>query len=246
MPATRARARSSTTLSPFELSVLADFFPAAAPLAARACPSYPPGRQCNSKGLTPLGAYLIRRLIANHMLIEVDHLSEKARDRVLEIAERHDYPLVSSHNGTGGPGPRRSCGGLYGSAASRPRPPTRARARGEDPRAPRAIRSRGRYFGVGLGTDTGGFSALPGPRDDAASDPLPTRSAPTSARSSFNRQRTGERIFDLNTDGVAHYGLFADLLADMQRQPGGDRALRSLFRSAEAYLRMWRRAAVGR
>jgi hypothetical protein len=41
---------------------------------------------------------------------------------------------------------------------------------------------------------------------------------------------------------VAHYGLFADLLADTQRQAGGERALGLLARSAEAYLRTWRRA----
>ena len=47
----------------------------------------------------------------------------------------------------------------------------------------------------------------------------------------FGRQRTGERVFDLNADGVAHYGLFADLLADVQRHAGGPRALGLLFRS---------------
>jgi hypothetical protein len=40
---------------------------------------------------------------------------------------------------------------------------------------------------------------------------------------------------------VRHYGLFADLIADMQQQDGGNRALRPLFQSAEAYLRMWER-----
>ena len=35
----------------------------------------------------------------------------------------------------------------------------------------------------------------------------------------FTRQHSGDRFFDLNTDGVAHYGLFADLLAEMQRGP---------------------------
>jgi hypothetical protein len=33
--------------------------------------------------------------------------------------------------------------------------------------------------------------------------------------------------------------MFADLLADVQRQPKGRRAMSSLFRSAEAYLRTW-------
>ena len=55
-------------------------------------------------------------------------------------------------------------------------------------------------------------------------------------------QRSVLRVYDLNTDGVAHYGLFADLIADMQRQQTTRRALRPLFHSAEAYLEMWQRA----
>jgi hypothetical protein len=57
----------------------------------------------------------------------------------------------------------------------------------------------------------------------------------------LQRERSGSRTFDLNADGVAHYGLIPDLLADMQ-QHGGTGQLRSLFRSAEAYLRMWQLA----
>ena len=56
---------------------------------------------------------------------------------------------------------------------------------------------------------------------------------------SFTQQQTGERTFDYSTDGVAHYGLLPDLLADMARKPDGGRATDLLFRSAEAYLRMW-------
>ena len=83
--------------------------------------------------------------------------------------------------------------------------------------------------------------SLPGPREDGG---LALRYPFTSydGRVEFKRQRTGERTFDLNRDGVAHYGLFADLIADMERQPRGETALRSLFGSAEAYLRMWERA----
>jgi hypothetical protein len=61
----------------------------------------------------------------------------------------------------------------------------------------------------------------------------------------FERQVTGERTFDLNSDGVAHYGLFADLIADVQQTPGSERPLRQLFRGAEAYLQMWERARAG-
>jgi membrane dipeptidase (peptidase family M19) len=90
------------TLSPAALGILAQLFPATKELAAQGMPTYPAGRRCNARGLTPLGEHLVRRLMARHMLIEVDHLSERARERVLTLAGRAHYPLVSSHNGTGG------------------------------------------------------------------------------------------------------------------------------------------------
>jgi hypothetical protein len=55
----------------------------------------------------------------------------------------------------------------------------------------------------------------------------------------FDRQVSGQRVYDMNTDGVAHYGLFPDYLADIQQQPGGKKALDIIFRSAEAYLQRW-------
>jgi microsomal dipeptidase-like Zn-dependent dipeptidase len=229
------------SLSPVELSVLSSFFPAAAPLAQSPFPEYPAGRQCNANGLTPLGAYLIKRLMANHMLIEVDHMSEWAREAVLRIAKRRHYPLVSGHTGTGGAWTTRQLKLLYrlgGLAAATPDQAPALAAKIESFRQDRAKRG---YFAVGLGTDTGGFADLPGPRPDAAQSPLAYPFRAFQGNVVFQRQRTGQRTFDLNSDGVAHYGLIADLLADVQ-QHGGTPALRSLFRSAEAYLRMWQLA----
>ena len=62
----------------------------------------------------------------------------------------------------------------------------------------------------------------------------------------FDRQRTGQRTFDLNTDGVAHYGLLRDLLQKVREQPRGEEALRTLFGSAEAYVRTWERTGIDR
>jgi microsomal dipeptidase-like Zn-dependent dipeptidase len=234
-----------TTLSPVELTVLASFFPATQALAAEGMPEFPPGRQCNSKGLTKLGAYFIRRLIANHMLIDVDHLSELARERVLAIADKHDYPLVSSHTDTGGlwtPPELRLLYRLGGLATARP---AQAPELSQGIDRLRQYRSRSHYFGVPLGTDTGGFADLPAPRPDAAQRPLAYPFDSYDGRVTFDRQVTGERTFDLNTDGVAHYGLFADLIADVQQTPGSERPMRQLFRGAEAYLQMWERAEAG-
>ena len=228
------------TLSKGELGVLANFFPAAKPLAQAGMPTYPPSAQCNAKGLTPLGAYLIRRLMANHMLIEADHMSEWARESVLKMAKAHRYPLVSSHTGTGGvwtPEQLRELYNLGGMAAARPDTASELAAKISELKT---YRSKRHYFGVGLGTDTGGFSSLPGARADASQAPLtyPFRSYCKVTRVNFQPEQSGNRGFDLNTDGVAHYGLIPDLVADMQ-QRAGRAALRPLFRSAEAYLRMW-------
>ena len=197
---------------------------------------------CNAKGLTDLGRYLIERMMDKGMLIEADHLSQLARAEVLAIAAERDYPLVSSHTNTGGEWTPAQLDALYahgGLAAATPETaPLMARKLNDL----RAGSGAGRRAGVALGSDTGGFAALPGPRADAAKAPLryPFRSFDGAVR--FKRQRTGARTYDLNADGVAHYGLFADLLADVARQHGGRPALRTLFRSAEDYLAMWERA----
>ncbi|HEX3316417.1 MAG TPA: membrane dipeptidase, partial [Solirubrobacteraceae bacterium] len=151
------------TLTQGELRVLAGFFPGTSAIADEGMPAYPPGRQCNAGGLTPLGRHLVRRMMGLHMLIEVDHLSERARATVLRMAEAARYPLVSSHTDTGGTWTTRDLRRLYavgGFATARP-----------DTSAPLATRilqlARLAPGGVGLGTDTGGFAALPGPRPDA-------------------------------------------------------------------------------
>jgi microsomal dipeptidase-like Zn-dependent dipeptidase len=234
------------TLSLPILQFLVQYFPAASPVLDTPIPSYPSGPQCNARGLTKLGRYLIRRLIANHMLIEVDHLSEKARETVLSMAAKHHYPLVSSHTGTGGEWSGSELRRLYALGGFATATPDQSPQLAQRILALRRYRSADHYFGVGLGTDTGGFSALPGPRADAGANPLRYPFRSYDGRVKFSRERTGQRVFDLNTDGVAHYGLFADLLADMEQQSHGKAALRVFFRSAEAYLRTWQLAAAHR
>jgi microsomal dipeptidase-like Zn-dependent dipeptidase len=232
-----------TTLSQALLKALASFFPAAGSIADAPMPTYPSGLQCNADGLTGLGRYLIGRMMAEHMLIEVDHLSERARDTVLAIAAKAHYPLISSHNGTGGewtPSELRRLYRLGGFAAVTP---------DLAPALAQKILAMARYAspahgftGIGLGTDTNGFSSLPGPRPGARAHPLRYPFASYDGSVTFTRERTGTRPFDLNRDGVAHYGLIADLIADMQHTSAGRRALPLLFNSAEAYVDTWQRA----
>ena len=60
-------------------------------------------------------------------------------------------------------------------------------------------------------------------------------------RGDVRRQRSGAREFDINKDGVAHYGLYPDWVEDL-RKIAGDQIVEDMSRGAEAYLQMWERA----
>jgi microsomal dipeptidase-like Zn-dependent dipeptidase len=235
------------TLSQPLLQFLSTFFPATKPIASQPMPTYPPGNQCNTDGLTDLGRFMIDQMIKQHMLIEVDHLSERARDAVLEIAARAHYAgVISGHNGTGGSWTTAEVIKLYRLGGFAAVTPDQAPALVAKILAMSRYHPGSRFFGVGIGTDTGGFASLPGPRSNATTRPLRYPFKSYDGNVTFSRERTGKRAFDLNRDGVAHYGLVADLLADMRQAPGGRKALALLFGSAEAYLETWQRAVAHR
>src|SRR3954470_7620254 len=138
------------------------------PFMTGACPEPGQGDSCNDMGLTDLGAYLVQRLMDSHMLIEMDHLSEKARLAVLALAEARRYPgLISSHTNTGGFWTDSDLERLYalgGFATARPDTPAKLAALID---AYRRFDKPDRFLGVGIGSDTGGFNALPEPAPDA-------------------------------------------------------------------------------
>jgi len=59
-----------------------------------------------------------------------------------------------------------------------------------------------------------------------------------------NRQTAGQRTWDINTDGVAQYGLYPDWIQDLAKVAGSEgRAITDdMSRGPEAYLQMWERA----
>ena len=206
-----------------------------------AVPSYPPGPHCNAKGLTDLGAYVVRQLAARGMIIETDHLGAKMKNQVLDIVEELDYPVVSGHYHAGGissPTQHRRILALGGIAA--PIKP-RADAYPALVRDLQQLQSPEHYFGVPMSTDSGGIASLPGaPREGEVRIEYPFSSY--DGQVLFERQVTGQRVFDYNEEGVAHYGLFAEWIHALSQTEDGAHAMEQLFRSAEAYLRMWERA----
>jgi hypothetical protein len=100
----------------------------------------------------------------------------------------------------------------------------------QDPRFLRAI---------GWGADMNGFGAQGPPRHGDNPVHYPFKSF--DGRVTFERQRTGTRVFDINDLGVAHYGMYPDWVEDL-RQIAGQKIVDDLSQGAEAYLEMWERA----
>lgn len=55
------------------------------------------GGHANARGLNEFGVILLDELMARGMIIDIDHMSEKATDTTLDLAENRRYPLICSH-----------------------------------------------------------------------------------------------------------------------------------------------------
>jgi hypothetical protein len=84
-----------------------------------------------------------------------------------------------------------------------------------------------------------GFGAQGPPRNGPNPVRYPFKSF--DGKVTIEQQRSGQRVYDINVDGVAHYGLYPDWVEDLRRQ-AGQAIVDDLGRGAEAYLQMWERA----
>jgi microsomal dipeptidase-like Zn-dependent dipeptidase len=201
-------------------------------------PVYTEGPQCNARGLTPLGEHLVRRMIEKRMIIDPDHLSVAARNGVLALLEAAGYSgVVSSHSwSTPDAYPRiYALGGFITPYAGS------SRSFVQEWRRLKPQRSKRHYFGFGYGADMNGFGAQGGPRNHRGVNPVRYPFTSFDGGVTLDRQRSGRRVFDINEDGVAHYGLYPDWVEDL-RMIAGDEIVEDMARGAEAYLQMWERA----
>ncbi|MCD9877641.1 galactose-binding domain-containing protein [Streptomyces guryensis] len=197
-------------------------------------PAYDSDAQCNKRGLTDLGAYAVRGMMKRKMMLEIDHMSVKAVGQALDILESESYPgVISSHSWMDLNWTERvySLGGfvaqyMHGS-------------QGFVAEAARTKALRDKYHvGYGYGTDFNGIGDHPAPRGADAPNKViyPFRSA--DGGSVIDRQTTGERTFDFNTDGAADVGMIPDWIEDI-RLNGGQGVVNDLMRGAESYLGTW-------
>jgi hypothetical protein len=98
-------------------------------------------------------------------------------------------------------------------------------------------------FGIGYGADMNGFGAQGGPRGADVPNPV-TYPFEGFGGVTIDQQVSGERVYDINVDGVAHYGLYPDWIEDIQKVAGddADALMADMVRGPEAYLQTWERA----
>ncbi len=260
----------------------------------------------NSIGLTKTGEWLIRKLIDKKYVIEVDHMSDKALNAVLDILWEEKYPgIIASHTrllDLFEQDPDRcweqmdiprmikimQLGGIispmlwetmekhqqcaadylqYMIALSDQGTATVGYPDFAD-RGYQAYNDGNPYgvpttwynqngdagddliLGIPFGTDVNGACFLPyfdnceGVFDEVDYDSFdglyPGLYAPGVASVKIDRQTTGNRTFDINNDGVAHYGLIPDMIERLAKTEGIINT-DALFSSAEAYIRMFER-----
>ena len=207
-------------------------------LAAGQIPVYPAPPQCNALGLTSIGAHLIRKMIAQHVIVELDHMDVKTAADALGILQNHHYSGVISAHSWDDPHANAQIYKLGGFVT--PIAGASPQAFIDQWKATLKVRDSRFYSGAGFGygADMNGL----------AEESQPTSGHPISypfnsydGHVSFGREQWGQRVFDLNKDGVANYGLFPDWIQELQTLAG--RAIvGDMFHGAEAYLEMWERA----
>ena len=204
-------------------------------------PAYPPAPICNPRGLTSLGEHILTKMIDLGMIIETDHMSVRARAEALTLLEAAGYSgLITSHS-WGDDGSQVRLQQLGGVVAPYARDAT---TYVETWQQARATQDPDFLFGVGYGSDNNGLGAQPGPRAGATANPVTYPYTTFDGGTTMDRQQSGTRVYDVNVDGVAHYGMFPDYIEDL-RMIAGDQIVDDMANGAEAYLQMWERAVAG-
>jgi hypothetical protein len=203
-----------------------------------ALPLYGSPHHCNILGLTDLGSYTIKGMAKRHMIFDPDHMSVKARKTSLDVIDRLHYPgVVSSHSwSTPDAYPRiykeqgfitPYAGDSGGFVAKWKRHLTWANPK--------------EYWGFGFGSDINGLGAQGNPRPNAAKSHPVTYPFTALGGVKVYKQQSGTRVYDINKDGVAQYGLYPDWIQDLKMQ-AGPAIVKDMARGPEAYLQTWERA----
>ena len=206
------------------------------------------GDFCQNATLTSAGETLLMGMIERGMIIELDHLPKWSYVRAFELLVEYDYPAAGTHG-------RHWDGRLYALGGVSTAGPGRCQ-NADDPGSTLrgylglvALKEQmGGYPSLPIGLDLNGFAHAPRPRfgDNGCGNEQPNPIAyPFDSYAgdvTFTEPWVGDRALDFNTEGLVHIGLLPEFLQDARMDALDDADLEPLFRSAEAYVRMWEKA----
>ncbi len=187
----------------------------------------------NAQGLTEKGKFGIDYMMKKGFLIDIEHMSDKTVNEVLAMAVKKNYPVNSGHSeprhyqkNEGGRTPQqyaqlKQVGGMIGM--------WHGKNASDFVKRYRELAGIMDYSNLAIGLDAGGFAALP-QRDTTIK---------VIYDNTFERCTTGNRTWDINTDGMAHYGLFPDYIKSWQLAGMTERESNLFMSSAEHFTRMW-------
>lgn len=217
-------------------------------------PVYPPGRQCNARGVTPLGKYAIDKIMKKGFILDIDHAELSIKQYMLDEGGKvtPNYPAISGHGGHGGITTAQAeqvfrQGGLIYQALGN----GKEMARYFGQMKPVWQRSTNRPLALGYGADSNGLRTLPGPRgagSTAIKYPFTLFQGPgwgpQYAAAGIVPLKVdmlsipGGKRWNMDEEGMSHYGLVPDIVEEI-RIEGGEEATTALYNSAEAFLQLW-------
>lgn len=189
----------------------------------------------NNLGLTPLGRFAIQEMMRMGFIIDVDHMSELAVNQTLDLAEAHQYPINSGHNGPRGANGNEN--GRTDNQYQRIAALGGMAGLGNGGNATNFVNQYHHVLGLvngnhlAIGTDANGLFSLPGP------DPA----AVVVYDDSFPRESTGNRTWDINTNGMANYGLLWDYVRSWLSVGMTEAEQQNFLSTAEGFAQMWER-----
>ncbi len=280
-------------------TTLVDFLGTRLGLSLPPPPPYVAPGHCNSKGLAQLGEVLIGEMMNKGMIIDVDHMSKNAINKVLDMAKTRKYAgIIAGHTGfveiSRGKDKRHESqktddqvkriadlGGMvstmlrqgkthqiatYTPGSRAPIPhncsnSTKSWLQAYLYVADKVKGSNVPLEAVGIATDfNGNAEGQPGPRfgdeactatglvartfevEQAREGKRVTYPFQLPGMATLPKSNVGQKVFNFDTDGLAHVGMLPDFIQDARVILGNDNDLRPLFRSAEAYIQIWEKA----
>lgn len=214
--------------------------------------NYSPTGHCQRDGITETGRKMMKYAMQKGMFIDASHFSTKGLIDAYEMFEQYNYTPLQTHGGNHGY-KMLDLGGVT---------MTSFRANCQDSSQPRDMYSpelsnylydlqtinahQGSYKALVLGFDYNGFSDYVGARFGEHSVCSEPQTNPvTYPFNSFaddvelKALKAGNRVFDVNHDGMANIGLLPDVIQDHRNNGVTDEEFEPLFRGAEAYIRIW-------